>query len=271
MRKFLCFIAAILTSAPAFAGETTPLRSLDTLDASRQWQAVGRLNMGESGFCTGALIAPDLVLTAAHCLFDHETRQLVAPDQIEFLAGWRGGRATAHRMAAQVIVHPAYHFQGLDNIDGVASDIALVQLSQPIHHPGVKPFETVSPQFLAQSLQVVSYAKDRSDAPSIQSSCEILARDSAIYVTSCQVDSGASGAPVFVVEDGVARIMSVVSAKAEWNAREVSLMTGLNNRLNVLTDAMAQADALREPTSSLTKLQETTRIAQAPNPRFIRP
>lgn len=239
MLRILGIFLYIVIALPAAAGETTKLKTLDTLDASRAWQAVGRLNIGDSGFCTGALIAPDLVLTAAHCVFDLDNGGLVDASEVEFLAGWRSGRATAHRRARQVVAHPAYVFKGLDNIDSVASDVALVQLATPILHPAVKPFETITDTVMSRDLQVVSYAKDRSDAPSLQRSCEVLARDPSIFVTSCQVDSGASGAPVFVVEGGTTRIMSVVSAKAEWNARDVSLMTGLNGRLQ---DVMAQLD-----------------------------
>ncbi|MFS4581005.1 trypsin-like serine peptidase [Phaeobacter sp. C3_T13_0] len=32
---------------------------------------MGRLELNGQGFCTGTLIAPDLVLTAAHCVYDH--------------------------------------------------------------------------------------------------------------------------------------------------------------------------------------------------------
>ena len=42
---------------------------------------------------------------------------------------------------------------------------------------------------------------------------------------------GSSGAPIFVIEDGVAQIVSVVSAKAEVRGEEVSLGTALGQPL----------------------------------------
>ena len=51
----------------------TPLQSQETAAENQGWEAVGRLNFGREGFCTAALITSDVVLTAAHCLFDPQT------------------------------------------------------------------------------------------------------------------------------------------------------------------------------------------------------
>lgn len=59
--------------------------------------------MGDRGFCTGALIAPQLLLTVAHCLFDKETGARLNPSDIKFLAGWRNGRAEVNRCVKQAV------------------------------------------------------------------------------------------------------------------------------------------------------------------------
>ncbi|NIZ13990.1 serine protease [Phaeobacter sp. HF9A] len=227
-------MAASVQAGGALHVADSRLKSLETTEAGRAWEAVGRLDRGGIGFCTGALIAPDLVLTAAHCLFDRETLQEIDPTTIEFLAGWRNGRASAYRAVKRAVVHPAYVYDGTLSASRVRNDIALLQLQRPIRNTTVTPFETdVRPRKGAR-VGVVSYAQDRSEAPSLQEVCSVMARQGGVLVMSCDVDFGASGAPVFSFDGDQPRIVSVISAKARVEGNPVSLGASLADELTLL-------------------------------------
>ena len=87
MRGWLGLVAVGVIAATTASAQDTRLKSLENVSNAGAWQAVGRLDIGSRGFCTGALIGPDLVLTAAHCLFDKTTGARIEHETIEFLAG----------------------------------------------------------------------------------------------------------------------------------------------------------------------------------------
>ncbi len=159
------------------------------------FHGVGRLNIAGSRFCTATLVAPDVIATAAHCLFHPQTGKRVRNSELRFVAGYRIKERAALRRVTRTVVDPAYAFDGRATYAGVGTDLALGRLDAPVPE-AVNPFATAAFD-PAAVLSIVSYGQDRPHAPSVESPCGIVEQTGPVLALDCAVTYGASGSPLF--------------------------------------------------------------------------
>lgn len=227
--RILAITLALLTTQ--VNAQDSPLVTLDTRNDSRGWEGVGRLDITGKGFCTAALIQSKLILTAAHCLYDTDGTT-ISPDRFIFEAGLRDGRAEATRGITRILAHPDYDHTGPSTeTSEVAHDIAILELDQPIRNGRIFPYAIAAKPQTGDPIGVVSYGRDRANAASLQELCEVIERQSGVILMTCDIGFGSSGAPVFTMQDGAAKIVSVVSAMADVDGKRISIGTSLQEPL----------------------------------------
>ena len=211
MRLSFALLLMLAATGASRADINSGLDRLTRRDETFGWEAVGRLDIGDHGFCTGTLIATDLVLTAAHCLFDHATGAPEDISTITFRAGLSDGTSVAEAHALRAVAHAGYDPHEQTGQNSIRHDLALVQLATQIPSAVAAPFVVQGPGNV-QQVSVVSYAQGREEALSWQRACAVVGHRDGLLAFDCDVDFGSSGAPVFDRSEGRARIVSIISA-----------------------------------------------------------
>ena len=267
-------LAGVFSVCCAGVQANSGLERLSDRNALLGWEAVGKVDIGSTGYCTGALIATDLVLTAAHCVYDQQSGQAYPPERFTFRAGWREGKAIAERGIAAISAHPDYDPRQGPSPAQVRVDAALLKLDQPIPAAVASPFALHTGARAGERVSVVSYGQGRDSALSWQRDCGLLDRRQGLMAFDCDVTFGSSGAPVFVKEGSRARILSLVSTGgAEAQGKRLSFGMELPETVAELKRGLRVAGPAAGGASGVRRIQvgQQDSERQQIGARFIKP
>jgi protease YdgD len=169
---------------------------------SYPWSAVGKLFNSIGGACTAAAIAPDKVLTAAHCLYAFRTHRFLPPDSIHFLLGYARGDYRVHARVASYAVGPGY--DPADETHTAARDWAVLTLAEPLP-PSVRPVALATAVPATGTLiEIGGFAQDRAYLMTADTRCRLLGPSAATAVLAhdCVIAHGDSGAPLLAAGAG---------------------------------------------------------------------
>lgn len=211
LTRFMMSIALCMHCAPSRERVETehvfsPDSRLTLSSEDTPWSAIGRVEDRTGTWCTGALVAPDLVLTNAHCVLD-DFGALRA--DLSFCPAFRNGRCR-HRSFA------THTWWGTANPRANrASDWAILRLRSPLGLTyGTFPIrrETLAPN---EEVSLVSYSTDfqNGTAPAIQQTCHVMGEEFGYYLHDCDMTSGASGSPLLQERDGRMEIVALNAAE----------------------------------------------------------
>ncbi len=252
IRLLICFV--LFSSISATTGQAQAnKRKLTDRDDLYGWEAIGRLDIGSKFLCTGTLIAQDLVLTAAHCVFDKKTSELYQPGELRFRAGFSDGAALAEREVVQIAAHPDYGANDPLTDASVRADVALMRLDQPIPYSIANPFALHKGRVTNNEVSIASYGRGRSEAITRERSCRILDRFQGLIIFNCDITFGSSGSAILAKNGSRWQILSVVSAVGTDHRGKIGFGMELGGIVSNLK-AILRRDA-PQPKAAIRRLQ----------------
>ena len=209
MRALKSF-AFVLACLPGLAFATEP-RAITPGAEAESWAGVGILQVAGGGMCSAALIAPDTVLTAAHCVYTSGSAKVAEPERVTFHAGWRDGLTAAKRTAVRIVAHRGYDPKQPYADPNISADLALVYLDSPVDPGAARHFGKLDRIRVGEPVFIVSFSGRRSDVASIREGCNVESRDGDILILGCEAYPGMSGAPVFARIHGKPQVVGLIS------------------------------------------------------------